>query len=289
MTIFFVAFLWALTFPLAKIGVAETTPLALTSIKLWSASLLMWGLAVSTKEKNPNAPHKLTLKLSILGNAIPCTMLVYAESYIASNIAGVISTITPFFALGLNHKNFHLKTLLSLFVACFGVFLMSQELFTDSIPGNEYGLYLMLITCFSSACSFHLHERSKTSLNYLDLRNQLGIAAVIVTSCHFIFEAHNIPNLYALLSGLGMGFVTAIGWKLFYDYNFKYQDTVSTCSVFFLFPFFSCLYGYVLLGEELSSVQSIGAGIIVISCGMLQWKNNLDYSKQKETPRALHS
>jgi len=93
------ALIWGSSFVLIKRGLLAYTPVEIGTIRMIVAGLCMLPFAARTFKAIPQNQWKYILICAIFGNAIPAILYPWAQTYLSSGVTGVLSSLSPFFAL----------------------------------------------------------------------------------------------------------------------------------------------------------------------------------------------
>ncbi len=119
-------------------------------------------------------------------------LTTYAEKYITSGLASLISTLSPFCVLVLNlmlgYEKLSFKTTMGILLGMFGIFLIYQSSLADLlIPEYRHGIFALLLAILSwSIGTIIMKKGSAEALGMLmNVCIQMLIAGVILTAIQF--------------------------------------------------------------------------------------------------------
>lgn len=117
------AFLWASSFFLIKVGLAELPPLTLTFFRVFIASLFLLILSLIAKMRIPTSFNawRAFMIMGLLNNVIPFSLIAWGQTQIPSSLAAILNATTPAFTVVLAH--FLLKKEPLTWMRSLGVFL----------------------------------------------------------------------------------------------------------------------------------------------------------------------
>ena len=267
--VFFAAVIWSLIFPFAKVGLDYASPLCLTTYKLLFSASVMYLFALGERQASHGSRLKTNFFLAVLGNAIPCSLFITAGIWLPSHQIGILSAMTPILTACCTQVfcGGVVIPAKALFLGLVGVGFLAFQPFTEGDTDQTFlfGLLCMFGTTLSTGLSFVVHRESGERIRALDLGHQLLFATVLVGFASLLFESWTWLNLQGLLLAAAMGLFTAFGWKILYDYNEEQRNPTATSLVCFFYPVFGCLFGWFLLGENISFLSALGSFTVLLS------------------------
>ena len=191
------ATIWGTSFILMKKGLVVFSPLELGAARVTVAALLLLPFALRHVRKVEKSRFKWLLLSGVIGTFIPAFLFAYAETRLASGLAGVLNALTAVFTLVVGALFFGLR-LTGLRVLGIGLGLVGTVVLmvlggsggaaTPAGVGNAwYGLYIVLATMGYGV-----------SVNVIKYKLQ-GIPPVAVTGLLLLFIGG--PALAFLLLG----------------------------------------------------------------------------------------
>lgn len=224
----------------------------------------------------PSVRWKYIIASGLLGNLFPAFLFAYAETQLASGLAGVLNSLTGLFTLIIGAIFFGQKiTVLRLVGIVLGIGGTALLIFGGQEQENTgnafFGLYVVLATMMYGA-SLNLIKHRMQGIPALTLASlalfSVGPAAFIYLCSTSFFEkmAHTpgAPEALGYIALLAV-FSTAIGLVL-YNRLIHMTNTLFASSSTYLMPVVALLWG-VLDGETIHLVHY--AGMIVILIGVL--------------------
>ena len=200
LALFCVAFFWGTTFLGIRIGVETIPPFLLAGIRNFISGFIILFYLISQKklERVNLNQFSRALLVSILMIVLANGLTTYAEKFITSGLASLISTLSPFFVLVLNlllgHEKLSVKTILGIFLGMLGIFLIYQSNLNDLlIPEYRGGIIAILFAVLAWAIGTIITKKgSANSLTMLmNICIQMIIASVILISLQFYLT----PNI----------------------------------------------------------------------------------------------
>lgn len=265
------SFCWGSASAMTKSIVADTDPLAVLFIQLLASSLFLWTIVILKSCKLPT--NKEALKIGSMGLLEPGLAyllstigLLYTTASASSLIFATEPAMVACIAWFILRERIAKRTAKLLLIAIFGVALTSC-----GAEPSQHSLIGDLFIIGSTLCaSFYvvLNQRVLVSINPLVVAAlqqsvALGFASTLLLTyllcidSDLIFATHNIG--FIALSGI-------VQYGLaFWFYLIAVRSLPVTIATLFLclIPVFTIAAGYLFLREQLTTMQWIGAILIV--------------------------
>lgn len=283
------ALIWGSSFLLIMVGLRAFDPIQLAWVRLLTGAGVLLVLLYSTGGRLPRA-GRVWLDLAVSGfilTAFPFTMFAVAEQYIPSALAGIANSTTPLFAVLLGMLVLPDQALsrvqsAALALGFLGVVVILQPWRVEGRP-DLGGFAIALAASASYAVGWTYVRRRLTADDVGGLAlptgqvlcgaMQLTLAVVLwwalapgsaATGWHP--NGHLLPALLAVttLGALGTGVAMAFQ----FDVVRQVGPTIAT-TVTYLIPVVAVAMGHLVLGEGLSGVQLLGAGVVLASAVLL--------------------
>ena len=279
LALFCVAFFWGTTFLAIRIGVETIPPFLLAGIRnLISGSIIFCYLLFQKKLEPVNSKQFLrAFVLSILMIVLANGLTTYAEKYITSGLASLISTLTPFCVLLLNlgfgYEKLSAKTVFGILLGMFGIFLIYQSNLTDLlIPEYRQGIFALLLAILAwSIGTIIMKKGSENSLSMLmNVCVQMLIAGVILTSIQLItiptisVESWSIRSIFAVFYLALFGSV--VGYVAF-SYLLTQLPSTKVVVLSYVNLVVALFLGWLILDEVITSRIILAASVII--CGVI--------------------
>ncbi|WP_163100327.1 DMT family transporter [Peribacillus alkalitolerans] len=282
------SFLWGGNFVVGKSLVAHASPMTLTTLR-WGIAIVCLFPLVWWKEKKLFPPKAAFLPLLIMGISGVALFNLFQfwalEKTSATNV-GLISTlnaisIAVFSFLVLKEKMNPLQ-IFSMILSLFGVilFLLKGELnLLCSLDFNTGDVWMIIAVCIWGIYSVSSKWASRVtsplmSTFYSGIFGLMVLLPFNVTN----FTVTNLNSSF-LTSILYTGVVSTVLCMLFW--NIGVQKLGATTSGIFLNfnPIFTAILAYIFLGEQMTRIQAIGSGIVILGCYLFT------YFKGREIPK----
>ena len=272
---FCVAFFWGTTFLAIRVGVETIPPFILAGIRnLISGSIIFCYLLSQKKLERVNTRQFLrAFILSLFMIVLANGLTTYAEKYITSGLASLISTLSPFCVLVLNliigHEKLSVKTVAGILLGMFGIFLIYQSSLNDLlIPEYRQGIFAILLAILAWAIGTIITKKgSANSLTMLmNVCVQMLIAGVILTS----FQLYITPNIsvesWSTRSIIGMIYLAVFGSVVGYvafSYLLSQLPSTRVTVLSYVNVVVALFLGWLILDEIITSRIVLAATLII--------------------------
>ncbi|PFY04613.1 DMT family transporter [Bacillus toyonensis] len=289
-----VCIIFGTTFLTIKIGIeAGAPPLFSAGIRFFLAGvILMFIFKLKRKEIMPHVLSKRIMYAGFCLTFMTFASLYWAEQYISSGLAAVLSATGPMMILLLqarrNNKKLQKEQFFALIIALIGVVFVS-------LPGMHQEVsFIWSIACIILVVGELFYGigsiRSKEILS--DLRSvspflingiQMFYGGILLLIVSFIVEQ---PNVTVLTSWsvqwpiLYLIFIGSIGGHGLYYWLLSKTNPVFPSTWLYVSPLIAIIVGYIVLGEPLNPAMGIGACFILIGVFLANRSTLRTYLKQ---------
>ena len=275
--------IWGLSPMLIKKSLVSLHPLEIGALRLsFAAIILLPFLAKNIKEVKKK--DFLILFISgIVGNVFPYFLYPIAQTKIDSGTSGVLTSLTPFFALIIGVLVYNQKAtknnLIGLTIGFLGT--VALILFSSNSRGfgsDVFGLFVELAT-FLYGINLNLIKHHLNHLNPITIAS-FSIVSILPITLYILldltpfidhiekFEIHRNQFFYVAVLGI---LCTSIATIIFYNL-IKIKDTVFASLVTYLMPIEAVSVG-VIDGENINSIQLLGMVLIILGVFISAKKN----------------
>ena len=279
--------IWGSAFIAIKVAVSTINPISLVALRLIiGATFLLIYFKISKKTfVYDYKTYFYIFLIALIGNFIPFYLISWSEIYIPSNLAGLLLSIAPIFAIILSHfftkdDKFNLLKLSGILIGLIGtIFLLGLNDLSLFFEGNfilipKFAIILAALGyVISSIIAYNLKRINILALTTLTT----SFAALISLPFSIIYEFNNYthPSLISLVSVFYLGIMpTAIAFLLRFHLISK-AGPVFLSYVAYLIPIFAIFWGYVFLGEIVKIEQTIAIVFIFIGIYVGQKGSNV--------------
>ncbi len=269
--------MWGTSFILIKRGLAAYSPLELGPLRIVVAALVLLPFAVRGLRIVPRARWKWLLVAGGLGNFLPAILFAWAETRLASGLAGILNSLTGLFTLLAGAAFFGErltgKRLLGVLIGIIGtaVLLSSGPGGLGRVAASDvrYGLLIVLATAMYGL-NLNIIRHRLTGIPALEMA-ALALFAVAGPALIALAFTPVVPHTLAPGGWAAFGAVavlatgsTALGLVL-YNKLIQRRGTLFATITVYLMPIVSLLWG-VLDGERIYAGHY--AGLLVILAGV---------------------
>ena len=268
--------IWGSAFPLNNIALNELPPLSLVTIRLIIAALtlhlvvILLGRRVHWNTSSIGA----FLTMGLFANAIPFSLISWAQLHIAGGLAAILNATAPFFAIIAAHywttdEKISPRKLFGLLLGFIGVvFVIGPELLQEL--GVDLWAQLAVVVaaiCYTIAIIF------ARRLSYHPLvvaAGQMTMASIALLPFTVIIDApwqFTLPswNIWMIVLMLGL-LPTALAFVVYFHLLARAGAT-NLMLVAFLIPVNAIMIGAVFLDEQLAIMHFIG--MFFLGCGLM--------------------
>lgn len=228
--------------------------------------------AINHIKKAEPRQWKFLVGSGILGNLLPAFLFAYAETKLASGLAGVLNSLTALFTLLVGALFFHQTiTWMRLLGIIVGITGTSVLIFSGG--GNEdmdntfYGLYIVVATiCYGGSVNIIKHRlqgMKPLAMSSLALLTVGPFAFIYLLTTDAFNKLQHTPGAWEALSYIAIlaVFSTAVGLVLF-NKLIHISTTLFASSSTYLIPIVALMWG-VLDGEIIHLWHYVGMVIIL--------------------------
>ncbi len=272
-----VAIAWGVTFLMVQEAIDSTPVYSFLFFRFGLASILMFFIAYKyLKHINKQTILFGILLGSILFSAFATQTfgLAYTKSSIVAFITGLNVICVPFLAYFIFKDYVRKNVLIATIIAVIGLYLLTMS----GKLTIGYGEFLTLICAFLFALHIIFTGKFSKEVNvYLLVLFQL-ITVTILSLGFSLFLDHTTFNLsydYTFFKAVIVTAVFATVYAfLIQTYMQQFTTATKTAVIFTMEPVSAAIYGYFAGGEILTSVQIIGAILIIFATLVAELKFN---------------
>lgn len=263
------SFVWGFSFLFIKISLEALSPTQVAFYRIGLGSLTLGAVLLAKRQKF--AATKSVIGHSILAglvnNAIPFTLISWAELRIPSALAGILNATTPlltliFAALFLVDERFHAKQAAALTFSFLGILVVLAPWNTS---GGSLLASLAVIgaaTCYGIS-SVYIRRNISGKLPIIEQAFwQLLFGALWLLPLQRSLP-HDLP-LKVVGSILTIGIFGSAIANVLINFLFVKAGAIVASSVTYLIPVVSTIAGIAFLGERLSANELVGALMVIL-------------------------
>ena len=272
--------IWGSSFILMKRGLLAFTSDQVAGLRIFFSFIIFIPI-IRTHIKHLKRKHlKSLLLVGFIGNAIPAYLFTTAQVHISSSLAGMLNSLTPFFALIIGLVFYRTSSnwlnVLGVFIGLFGALGLVVKDFSDIYSGfDKYALLVALATLMYG-----------TSINEIKT-NLSELSGVTIASLVFLFIGP-ISGILLIFSDLQATYENPLFWSsLFYVFLLalfssviavvmfntliKYTTALFGASVTYIIPIFAIIWG-LLDGETITMMQFLWISVIMLGVYLVNKK-----------------
>lgn len=284
--------IWGGAFLFAKVAVAEIPPFMLVFLRvfiacatlmivLWHQGLLehlQWRLA---------GPF---LIMGLLNNAIPFSLLFLGQTVIGAGLASILNATTPVFtvvvaSLLVRQESLSVHKIAGVLLGVGGVSVMLSSSLSGLATDPLWAQLCCLGAAISYACAATFARRFRTIPTQVAATGQLLGSSLIMLPVA-LFTASGWSPLETSLTAWGnviaLGILATALAYLIYFRLLTEAGATNASLVTLLVPASALFFGWLILGENLSSLQLAGFGVLLAGLVVLDGR----LFKRKETKTA---
>ena len=267
------AIIWGSSPILIKKALIKLDPFEIGALRLTLASFVLFPFLAKNLKEIRRKDYLILFISGIVGNVLPYFLYPIAQTKIDSATSGVLTSLTPFFALIVGVLFYKLKAtknnIIGLVIGFIGTSLLI--LFSNKSDGfsvDLFGLFVVAATLLYginlNLVKYHLNHLKPITITSFSIVSILPITVYILFhSTPFLSHFNNFNNYslefgYVFILGvLGTSIATIVFYNLI-----KIKDTVFASMVTYLMPIVAIIFG-VLDGEIINAIQLFGMALIM--------------------------
>nr|WP_255473982.1 DMT family transporter [Pontibacter qinzhouensis] len=272
MLIIVLTFIWGTSFILIKKGLVVFASDELGALRIVIACLSLLPFAIANLRKIAPDRWKFLLLSGLLGNLFPAFLFAYAETELASGLAGVLNSLTALFTLLIGAALFRQRiTWLRMAGILVGIAGTAMLIFTGN--GNAetsnafYGLFIVIATiCYGGSANiikFRLQGIHPVVMSSMALLTVGPLAAVYLGTTDAFHKLQVTEGAWEALLYIALlaVFSTAIGLILL-NKLIHISTPVFASTINYLIPIVALMWG-VLDGETIQTWHYLGMVVIL--------------------------
>ncbi|WP_428235431.1 DMT family transporter [Gracilimonas sp.] len=285
LSLILVAIIWALNFSIVKVSLREMDPYSFNALRFIFATALLWYVA-------RKRGHSLKVKkehfwklvgIGIVGNLFYQLFFIIGVNYTyAANAAVMLGTIPIWVALlsqfFTDEKLTLLKGLGVLFAFAGVTFIIMGG--QDTLSFESETFLGNIITLVAAVCwaTYTILSRKYLAIyspiQYSAFMSVVGLIALLIVGLPFLIKLNWSEISYIGYGGIFYSGALSIGLAyIIWNNGVKMIGAVRTAAYQNLVPVLGLIFGLVLLGEELSVLQYIGAGLVITGIVLARLKH----------------
>ena len=270
------AIIWGSSPILIKKALIKLDPFEIGALRLTLASFVLFPFLAKNLKEIQSKDYFILFVSGVVGNVLPYFLYPIAQTKIDSATSGVLTSLTPFFALIVGVTFYKLKAtknnIIGLIIGFLGTSLLI--LFSGKAGGftvDLFGLFVVAATLLYginlNLVKYHLNHLRPITITSFSIVSILPITIyILLYFTPFLSHVSDFKNYslefgYVFILGvLGTSIATIVFYNLI-----KIKDTVFASMVTYLMPVVAIIFG-VIDGEIINAVQLFG--MILIMAGV---------------------
>ena len=267
--------LWGGSFYFVAIAVGALPPLTIVAARVVLAASTLWMVIAVTGQAMPRDGEswRAFFGMGLLNNAIPFTLIVWAQGQIPSGLASILNATTPLFGVVVAHvlttdEKLTPARLAGVLCGIAGVAVMIGPAALAGLGGDKLLAQLAVLGAALSYAFSGVFGRRFRRLGITPVQSaagQLTASSLMLLPLALLFDRPWLlaaPGTGPLAAVLGLALLsTALAYLIFFRLLASAGAT-NLLLVTFLIPVSAILLGVALLGEMLEPRQFIGMALI---------------------------
>ena len=272
--LFILSLIWGSSPILIKKALVSLSPYEIGSLRLTFAAVVLIPFLGKNFKEIKKKDYLILFISGIVGNVIPYFLYPIAQTNIDSATSGVLTSLTPFFALLIgvvfykqNATKNNIIGLITGFVGTTILIIFSSQV--GVIGNNVFGLFVVLATLLYginlNLIKYHLNHLKPVTITSFSIVSILPVTFYILLSeTPFIdhmnnYESYKLEFIYVFV----LGFLsTSVATLIFYNL-IKIKDTVFASMVTYLMPIVAIFIG--IADGEIINIIQVGGMILILT------------------------
>ncbi|MEL0008686.1 MAG: DMT family transporter [Flammeovirgaceae bacterium] len=277
------AIIWGSSPILIKKALIKLDPFEIGALRLTLASIVLFPFLAKNLKEIRSKDYFVLFVSGIVGNVLPYFLYPIAQTKIDSATSGVLTSLTPFFALIVGVIFYKLKAtknnIIGLIIGFLGTSLLI--LFSGGADGFKidlFGLFVVAATLLYginlNLVKYHLSHLKPITITSFSIVSILPVTLYILVFytpfLSHVSEFNSYTKEYGYVFILGV-LGTSIATIVFYNL-IKIKDTVFASMVTYLMPVVAIILG-MIDGEIINGIQLFGMALIMVGVFINSKKN----------------
>jgi drug/metabolite transporter (DMT)-like permease len=264
--------LWGGSFFFNGVVLRELPPLTLVLLRVALAAIILLPLLWVYRIRFPKGISGWTpfVAIGLFNNVLPFSLIVAGQTYIPSGLASILNATTPLFTVvvmaAAGEETLQARRIAGVILGLIGVVMLHGGGFDGFANGQGIGILLCLAGAFSYGLSALVARRLLSNSTPLGTATfqLLASTAMMVVVAGFVERPWQLPmpavSTWFAVIGLA-ALSTALAYIVFFQI-LRRSGATNVMLVTLLIPVTAILLGYLMLGEEISSREIVGALVI---------------------------
>ncbi|VFP78893.1 EamA-like transporter family protein [Candidatus Erwinia haradaeae] len=256
-----VSFTWGTTWMAMKIAVSSVPPILATGLRFLFATPLLFLLSRYKQAPLlfPSSQGLFQLYVTLFYFALPFTLMIYGERYIASGLASIIFSIMPAIVLILSRFILNERTttqqIVGLWISISTlIIILWQEAHHNNLDTQIRGVLALVAAVLIHAIMYVLCKKRCMTISVLSYNTLPCLGAGIILTIAGLSETTDVKmfSTQSLLAIAYLGIVASVGGVLAYFFLQKIIKPFQASLVFMIFPLIALTLERVINDSSLS-------------------------------------
>ncbi|WGI21186.1 DMT family transporter [Amylibacter sp. IMCC11727] len=278
------AFVWGGSFFFAAVAVVEIPPVTVVWVRVTGAAVILF-LALRIMGQSMRWEREVWAAFFFMGlvnNAIPFSLIFWAQTELASGVASILNAMTPVFTVIAAHfltadERITAPRLLGVVLGFVGVFVLIGTPVGGSLLAHLAVLGAAVSYAFASIFGKRFARLGVKPM--VTATGQVSASAILLLPVILVLEQPwtlAMPSPATIWSMIGLVTVSTAFAYFLYFRILSTAGATNVALVTLLVPVFAIALGILVLGESLNARQVLGlfiivAGLIAIDGRALRW------------------
>jgi drug/metabolite transporter (DMT)-like permease len=265
--------IWGTSFILMKKGLLVFSPGEVGSIRVASASLFLFPLALANLKGLTGIHYVKLFVCGLLGIFIPAFLFALAQTRMDSSVTGIMNSLTPICTLIIGiaffHQKFRRQSLIGILIGLLGTVILIVTKSEGSLGGvNLYAIFVIL-ACVCYATYLNFIKYKVTDLQALTITS-VSLMLIGPLAMIYLFGFTGFTEKMSTRQGAwpALGFITLLGFMstsvatILFNKLVKLSSPLFTSSVTYFIPVVAVFWG-LFDGEKLFLGHVLGMAAII--------------------------
>ena len=271
--------LWGGSFFFVGVAVKALPPFTIVALRVTIAAAVLWLVVPLMGHKMPftSKAWLAFLGMGLLNNAIPFSLIVWGQTYIASGLASILNATTPFFTVIVAHffladERLSGRRLLGVMIGIAGVAIMIGLQALEGLGGDNIALLaqLAIVAATLSYAFSGVYGRRFSGMGFAPVvvaAGQLTASAGLLLPVALLVDQPwtlAMPTLNVWGAIIGLAVISTSAAYIIYFRILAVAGATNLLLVTLLIPVSAILLGTTVLGERLEPRHFVGMGLLAI-------------------------
>ena len=288
-SVFCVAFFWGTTFLGIRIAVETIPPFFVAGVRnLIAGSLILLYLLYSKKIVMMSKTQLFrAFILSIMMIVLANGLTTFAEKFISSGLASLISTLSPFCVLvlnlGLGNEKMSTKTSIGIVLGMCGIFLIYQNSLSDLLnPNYRLGIFAILVAVFMWSIGTILTKKGlrTPAPMLLNVSVQMIFAGFMLVAAQFFTNPYFKIDSFSVQSELAVLYLAVFGsvvGYVAYSYLITQWPSTKVSVLAYVNVVVALFLGWLILDEVITTKIIFATLLIICGVFIVNFKKKLKF------------